>query len=123
MDNFYYYDPRYPQYPSDAYNVPGSLQAYGKPGMVKKTLIDPNDAVLLLIDNQTGLFQTVKDLDVMTLRRNVVGLARLAKLVGLPVIYTDNVPDGPNGPVIPEIKEILPNAVYVSRNGGEIVNG
>ncbi|WP_034300955.1 isochorismatase family protein [Bacillus cihuensis] len=77
----------------------------------------PNDAALLLIDHQSGLFQTVKDLDVPTLRRNAIALARLAKVTNIPTITTDSVPSGPNGPLIPEIKEILPELVYVPRNG------
>ncbi|AUD21352.1 MULTISPECIES: hydrolase [Bacillus] len=79
--------------------------------------IDPNDTALLLIDHQSGLFQTVKDMDVPTLRRNVIALAKLAKLTNLPTITTDSVPQGPNGPLIPEVKEILPDLVYVARNG------
>lgn len=79
--------------------------------------IDPNDAALLLIDHQSGLFQTVQDMDVPTLRRNAIALAKLAKLTHMPTITTDSVPMGPNGPLIPEIKEILPDIVYVPRNG------
>ena len=37
-----------------------------------KTLIDPNDAVILLLDHQAGLFQTVKDVPVAELRTNTV---------------------------------------------------
>ncbi|WP_433956677.1 hydrolase [Cytobacillus horneckiae] len=79
--------------------------------------IDPNDTALLLIDHQSGLFQTVQDMDVPTLRRNVIALAKLAKITNLPTIATDSVPQGPNGPLIPEIKDILPDLVYVARNG------
>ncbi|WP_212031136.1 hypothetical protein [Cytobacillus depressus] len=49
----------------------------------KNVFIDPNDAALLLIDHQSGLFQTVKDIDVPTLRRNVIALAKLAKLANI----------------------------------------
>ena len=35
-----------------------------------KTMIDPNDAVMLLIDHQSGLFQLVADMDMPTLRNN-----------------------------------------------------
>lgn len=82
-----------------------------------KSMIDPADVLLLMIDHQTGLFQTVKDLDPNELRGNVVALLKFAKLLKLPVITTASVPDGPNGPLIPEIKEILPDAVYVPRKG------
>lgn len=80
-------------------------------------VIDVNDAALLLIDHQSGLFQTVGDMDVPTLRRNVIALAKVAKLLNIPTLTTDSVPTGPNGPLIPEIAEILPNNVYVPRNG------
>jgi hypothetical protein len=33
---------------------------------------DPDDAVMLLIDHQSGLFQTVKDMEVTVPRANVV---------------------------------------------------
>src|SRR5579871_2988105 len=83
----------------------------------KSHLIDINDALLLLIDHQSGLFQLVRDLERVELRKNVVALAKLAKLVKLPVITTASVPDGPNGPLIPEIIELLPNATYIPRHG------
>ncbi len=81
------------------------------------SMIDINDAVLLLIDHQSGLFQLVRDLDQEELRGNVVALAKLANLMKLPVITTASVPDGPNGPLIPEITELLPDAIYVPRKG------
>jgi len=31
--------------------------------MANKWMIDPNDAVMLLIDHQSGLFQLVRDID------------------------------------------------------------
>jgi nicotinamidase-related amidase len=81
------------------------------------SMMNPDDVVLLLIDHQSGLFQLVRDLDQEELRGNVKALAMLANMVKLPVIATASVPDGPNGPLIPEIKELLPHAVYVPRKG------
>ena len=43
-----------------------------------KALINVDDAALLLLDHQTGLFQTVKDISVAELRANVIALARIA---------------------------------------------
>lgn len=80
-------------------------------------MINVDDVVLLLIDHQSGLLQTVKDLETEELRGNIVALAKFAKLLSIPVITTASVPDGPNGPLIPEIGEILPNAIYVPRRG------
>lgn len=82
-----------------------------------KPLIDSTDAALLLIDHQAGLFQTVKDISVAELRAHTVMLAKLASLIKMPVITTASVPTGPNGPIMPEIQESAPHAVYVPRKG------
>jgi nicotinamidase-related amidase len=82
-----------------------------------KALMNINDAALLLLDHQTGLIQTVKDLTVAELRANVSALARIATLLKLPVITTASEPEGPNGPLMPELAELAPHAVYVPRNG------
>ncbi|MCI0589038.1 MAG: isochorismatase family protein [Planctomycetes bacterium] len=82
-----------------------------------KSKLDPNDAVMLLIDHQSGLFQLVEDIDRPKLRTNVVALAKLSRLAALPTFTTASVPDGPNGPLIPEIHASNPDAVYVPRTG------
>jgi nicotinamidase-related amidase len=82
-----------------------------------KALINPDDTILLLLDHQSGLFQTVKDIGVAELRANVTALAKLGALLKLPVITTASVPDGPNGPLMPELAEAAPHAVYVPRKG------
>lgn len=82
-----------------------------------QALLDPSDTVILLLDHQAGLFQTVKDIEVDDLRRNVEMLARLATLLDIPVITTASEPAGPNGPLMPEIHELAPHAVYVARKG------
>ena len=80
-------------------------------------LLDPSDTIICLLDHQAGLFQTVKDIDVVELRRNAQTLARLGTLLDTPVITSASVPDGPNGPLMPEIHEAAPHAVYVPRKG------
>jgi len=82
-----------------------------------KALINPADTLILLLDHQTGLFQTVKDIGVMELRANTIALAKLGALLKVPVITTSSVPDGPNGPPMPELKEAAPHAHYVPRHG------
>lgn len=81
------------------------------------TLIDPGDALLLFIDHQSGLLQTVRDVGVAELRTNATALARVATLLNIPVITTASVPEGPNGPLIPDIPQHAPHAVYVPRKG------
>lgn len=81
------------------------------------TRINADDVALLLIDHQSGLFQTVKDIEVRALRAHVASLAKIAALENIPVITTASEPKGPNGPLMPEIHEIAPHAVYVGRTG------
>ena len=73
-----------------------------------KTMIDPDDAVMLLIDHQSGLFQLVRDIDLPVLRSNVTALAKVARLAKIPTFTTASVPDGPNGPLIPRDPQIQP---------------
>lgn len=80
-------------------------------------MLDPDDAVILLIDHQSGLFNTVRDIPIPDLRNYVIAIAKTATLLNIPVITTASVPDGPNGPLIPEIHQHAPHAVYVPRTG------
>jgi len=84
---------------------------------IPKTMLDPDDSVMLLIDHQSGLFQLVADMDMLTLRNNVSALAKVAHLAKIPTFTTASVPDGPNGPLIPEVHKYNPNAVYIPRTG------
>ncbi|MCW5618967.1 MAG: isochorismatase family protein [Nitrosomonas sp.] len=79
--------------------------------------INPDEALMLLIDHQSGLFQLVKDIPVPDLRCNAIALAKVAALLKIPVITSASVPDGPNGPLIPEIHQAAPHAQYVGRRG------
>ncbi len=83
----------------------------------QRPVIDPDDAVMLLIDHQSGLFQTVNDMPMPKLRAHAAALASMATLAKMPVITTASVPQGPNGPLIPEIHANAPHAKYVARRG------
>ena len=83
----------------------------------QKPIIDPNNAAMLLIDHQSGLFQTIGDMPMPILRNHAAALAKMASLARLPVITTASVPQGPNGPLIPEIHANAPHATYVARKG------
>ena len=80
-------------------------------------LLDPSDTVVLLLDHQTGLFQTVKDVPIRELRANTVALAKIAEQAKMPIIYTASEPGGPNGPIMDELAAAAPGAKYVGRKG------
>src|SRR5262250_2009834 len=46
-----------------------------------QALLDPSDTVILLLDHQAGLLQTVKDVSLPELRTNVMLLAKIATLL------------------------------------------
>lgn len=82
-----------------------------------QALMDPKDCVVLLLDHQTGLFQTVKDVPVRDLRANTVVLAKVAMQAKVPIITTASEPTGPNGPIMPELAATATNATYIARKG------
>ncbi|AZM94892.1 isochorismate family cysteine hydrolase YcaC [Vreelandella venusta] len=79
--------------------------------------LDKDNAAVLLVDHQTGLLSLVRDIDPDRFKNNVLALADLAKYFGLPTILTTSFEDGPNGPLVPELKEMFPEAPYIARPG------
>lgn len=79
--------------------------------------LDKDNAAVLLVDHQTGLLSLVRDIDPDKFKNNVLALADLAKYFKLPTILTTSFEDGPNGPLVPELKEIFPTAPYIARPG------
>ncbi|MCL8275973.1 hydrolase [Pseudomonas aeruginosa] len=76
--------------------------------------LDKNDAAVLLVDHQTGLLSLVRDQDPDKFKNNVLALADLAKYFKLPTILTTSFE---NGPLVPELKELFPQAPYIARPG------
>ncbi|ABE57018.1 isochorismatase hydrolase [Shewanella denitrificans OS217] len=79
--------------------------------------LDKDDAVVLLVDHQTGLLSLVRDIDPDKFKNNVLALANLAKYFELPTILTTSFEDGPNGPLVPELKNMFPDAPFIARPG------
>ncbi|MEE1926144.1 isochorismate family cysteine hydrolase YcaC [Pseudomonas sp. 148P] len=79
--------------------------------------LNKDDAVVLLVDHQTGLISLVQDFSPNEFKNNVLALADLAKFFDLPTILTTSFEQGPNGPLVPELKEMFPDAPYIPRPG------
>jgi len=79
--------------------------------------LDRNDAAVLLVDHQSGLCNIVGDFSPDEFRNNVLALADIAKYFRLPTILTTSFESGPNGPLMPELKELFPDAPYIARPG------
>lgn len=81
------------------------------------TRLDKDNAVVLLVDHQAGLLSLVRDIDPDQFRNNVLALADLANYFKLPTILTTSFEQGPNGPLMPELKALFPDAPYIARPG------
>ncbi len=77
----------------------------------------PDNCVFAFIDHQTGLMNLVNDTPAVEYKNLVVGLAKLAKIHGIPSVITTSAEDGPNGPKLPEVVSLLPDAPFIRRNG------
>lgn len=67
-------------------------------------------SALLLIDHQVGTLQLIKNIDRSLAAKQALALAKMARLLGMPVIITSSLEDRAQGPILPEIAEILPEA-------------
>ena len=79
--------------------------------------LDKDNAAVLLVDHQAGLLSLVRDIDPDKFKNNVLALADAAKYFNLPTILTTSFENGPNGPLVPELKELFPDAPYIARPG------
>ena len=79
--------------------------------------LNKDDAAVLLVDHQAGLLSLVRDIEPDKFKNNVLALADLAKFFNLPTILTTSFEQGPNGPLVPELKEMFPDAPYIARPG------
>ena len=79
--------------------------------------LDKDDAAVLLVDHQAGLLSLVRDIDPDRFKNNALALGDLARYFKLPTILTTSFETGPNGPLVPELREQFPDAPYIARPG------
>ena len=79
--------------------------------------LDKDNAAVLMVDHQAGLLSLVRDIEPDRFKNNVLALADLAKYFKLPTILTTSFENGPNGPLVPELKALFPDAPYIARPG------
>ncbi len=77
----------------------------------------PDNCVFAFIDHQTGLTNLVNNVSAVEYKNYVIGLAKLAKIHGVPCVLTTSDETGPNGPMMPEVVELLPDAPLIARPG------
>ena len=74
-----------------------------------------DNAALVLVDHQVGLMTGVRDVSTGELKHNVVGLAKAARLLNLPIVVTTTARDSMWGPTFPELVEALPGIEIIDR--------
>ncbi|KDD15238.1 isochorismate family cysteine hydrolase YcaC [Bordetella bronchiseptica] len=79
--------------------------------------LDKNNVAVLMVDHQVGLLSLVRDIDPDKFKNNVLAVADLATYFKLPTILTTSFEDGPNGPLVQELKDQFPEAPYIARPG------
>lgn len=80
-----------------------------------KSLLTPDDHVLILIDHQPQMAFATKSIDVAELRNNVTGLAKAAKAFDVPTILTTVAEKSFSGPMFPELQAVFPNEKPIDR--------
>jgi nicotinamidase-related amidase len=75
-----------------------------------------DNAALVLVDHQVGLMTGVRDYSIAELKHNVLGLAKAAKALKLPIVVTTTARDSMWGPTFPELVEALPSAQIIDRS-------
>jgi len=75
-----------------------------------------DNAALVLIDHQVGLMTGVRDYAIAELKHNVLGLAKAAQALKLPIVVTTTARDSMWGPTFPELIEALPGVQIIDRS-------
>ena len=81
-----------------------------------------SNSALLLIDHQVGTMKLIKNIPLEVAKRNTLALAKAAKILRIPVVLTTGTADKFQGPLLPELEDILPEAFAARVKRGGVVN-
>lgn len=73
-----------------------------------------DNATLLIVDHQVGLYSGVRDIETLELKHNIIGLTKAALALRIPIIITTTT-ETLWGPTIPELTEAVPDFKRVER--------
>ncbi len=82
----------------------------------------PEDSALLLIDHQVGTMQLIRNLPLDHVKKVTLALAKAARILGMPVVMTSSQEERIQGPLMPELEGILPDAFANRVKRAGIVN-
>ena len=78
--------------------------------MVSVPRLDRSKAALLVVDHQVGLFEIVKDINIIEYRNNIVAHAELGVVFDLPTILTTS---AENGECPLRLRSVWLNTLYI----------
>ncbi len=89
-----------------------------KQGRVPYDKPTPENTLMLFIDHQIGLMAGIRDFSSLAeYKSNIVGLARVAKALKIPVLISSSNAQWQNGDTLPEIKELFSDQPIYRRTG------
>ncbi|MDR3411717.1 MAG: hydrolase [Formivibrio sp.] len=80
-----------------------------------KTLLDPSNHLLIMIDHQSQMAFATKSIDAVTLRNNAALVAKAAHEFKVPTILTTVAEKTFSGPLFDEIKSVFPESKVIDR--------
>jgi nicotinamidase-related amidase len=80
-----------------------------------QSLLTPENCALALIDYQPQPVFHIQSIDRQLLINNATGLAKTARLFELPTIVTTVLADEFAGPLLPELRDVFPDAEVIDR--------
>lgn len=81
----------------------------------KLEVLTPQNSQLIIIDQQPQMAFGVQSIDRQTLKNNVVGLAKAAKVFGIPTTITTVESESFSGYTYPELLDVFPNQKVLER--------
>ena len=81
----------------------------------KLEVLTPQNSQLIFIDQQPQMAFGVQSIDRQTLKNNVIGLAKAAKIFKIPTIITTVETQGFSGYTYPELLDVFPDAKLLER--------
>jgi nicotinamidase-related amidase len=82
-------------------------------GPARLDAVSADNSVLLLMDQQEGLFSRVHEPE--QTRDNLIALARCTRMLGIPAVMTTALATGSNGPHLKELTEVDPGQEIIDR--------
>ena len=84
----------------------------------------PENALMLFIDHQIGLMAGIRDFSSLAeYKSNIVGLARVAKALKIPVLISSSNAQWQNGDTLPEIKDLSTDRDHQLLRGSDFSRG